>query len=87
MLYLLLYPYSDHFPVLNVLRYPSFRMLAAGIVSLLAGMVLGPTYIETGRRNSAGPARRSTRRGGTSSSRPSASWTTWASTRWRCCRG
>jgi phospho-N-acetylmuramoyl-pentapeptide-transferase len=32
-----------------VLRYPSFRMLAAGIVALLAGMLLGPTYIETMR--------------------------------------
>jgi phospho-N-acetylmuramoyl-pentapeptide-transferase len=49
MLYLLLFPYSNKFPVLNVLRYPSFRMLAAGIVALLAGMLLGPTYIETMR--------------------------------------
>jgi phospho-N-acetylmuramoyl-pentapeptide-transferase len=49
MLYLLLFPYSNKFPLLNVLRYPSFRMLAAGIVALLAGMLLGPTYIETMR--------------------------------------
>jgi phospho-N-acetylmuramoyl-pentapeptide-transferase len=49
MLYLLLFPFSNRFPVLNVLRYPSFRMLAAGIVALLAGMLLGPTYIEAMR--------------------------------------
>jgi phospho-N-acetylmuramoyl-pentapeptide-transferase len=49
MLYLLLFPYSNKFPLLNVLRYPSFRMLAAGIVALLAGMLLGPTYIEAMR--------------------------------------
>jgi phospho-N-acetylmuramoyl-pentapeptide-transferase len=49
MLYLLLFPYSNKFPLLNVLRYPSFRMLAAGIVAMLAGMLLGPTYIEAMR--------------------------------------
>jgi phospho-N-acetylmuramoyl-pentapeptide-transferase len=54
MLYLLLYPFADRWPVLNVLRYPSFRMLAAGLVSLLAGMLLGPTYIDALRNKQYG---------------------------------
>ena len=49
MLYLLLYPFSDRVPILNVLRYPSFRILAAGLVSLGVGLLLGPSYIEAMR--------------------------------------
>jgi len=49
MLYLLLYPFSDRVPILNVLRYPSFRILAAGLVALGAGLLLGPSYIEAMR--------------------------------------
>jgi phospho-N-acetylmuramoyl-pentapeptide-transferase len=46
MLYLLLYPLSDRFGLFNVLRYPSFRIVAAGLVSLLIGLLLGPLFIE-----------------------------------------
>ena len=38
MLYLLLYPLSDRFAAFNVLRYPSFRMLMAGLTSLVIGL-------------------------------------------------
>jgi phospho-N-acetylmuramoyl-pentapeptide-transferase len=54
MLYLLLYPYVGKFPWLNVLRYPSFRVAAAGLVSLLIGLFLGPHYIEALRRKQHG---------------------------------
>jgi phospho-N-acetylmuramoyl-pentapeptide-transferase len=50
MLYLLLYPFSLRIPAFNVLRYPSFRMLMAGLVSLLIGLLLGPNYIEAMRK-------------------------------------
>jgi phospho-N-acetylmuramoyl-pentapeptide-transferase len=49
MLYLLFYPFADRIPALNVLRYPSFRILAAGLVSLGVGLLLGPSYIEAMR--------------------------------------
>src|SRR6185312_500545 len=45
MLYLWLYPLASRYPVLNVLRYPSFRTVAAGLFALLAGMLLGPRLI------------------------------------------
>jgi phospho-N-acetylmuramoyl-pentapeptide-transferase len=46
MLYHLLYPLSGKLGVLNVLRYPSFRILAAGFTALLLGLLLGPIFIE-----------------------------------------
>jgi phospho-N-acetylmuramoyl-pentapeptide-transferase len=46
MLYILLYPFSNSIAVFNVLRYPTFRMLMAGLASLLIGLMLGPSYIE-----------------------------------------
>jgi phospho-N-acetylmuramoyl-pentapeptide-transferase len=46
MLYHLLYPLSGRFGVLNVLRYPSFRIVAAGLVALLFGLLVGPQFIE-----------------------------------------
>jgi len=54
MLYLLLYPFADRIPALNVLRYPSFRILAAGLVSLGVGLLLGPSYIEAMRNKQYG---------------------------------
>jgi phospho-N-acetylmuramoyl-pentapeptide-transferase len=54
MLYLLLYPFSDRIPILNVLRYPSFRILAAGLVALGVGLLLGPSYIEAMRNKQYG---------------------------------
>jgi phospho-N-acetylmuramoyl-pentapeptide-transferase len=46
MLYHLLYPLSGRLGVLNVLRYPSFRIIAAGFTALLLGLLLGPAFIE-----------------------------------------
>jgi phospho-N-acetylmuramoyl-pentapeptide-transferase len=54
MLYLLLYPFSDRIAAFNVLRYPTFRMLMAGLVSLLIGLLLGPSYIEALRNRQYG---------------------------------
>jgi phospho-N-acetylmuramoyl-pentapeptide-transferase len=50
MLYHLLYPLSSRVGVLNVLRYPSFRIVAAGLVALLVGLLLGPHFIERMRK-------------------------------------
>jgi len=50
MLYMLLFPFSDRIGLFNVLRYPTFRMLMAGLVSLLIGLLLGPSYIAALRR-------------------------------------
>jgi phospho-N-acetylmuramoyl-pentapeptide-transferase len=46
MLYHLLYPLTAKVSLFNVLRYPSFRIVAAGLVSLLLGLLLGPLFIE-----------------------------------------
>ena len=50
MLYHLLYPLSTRVGVLNVLRYPSFRIVAAGLFALLVGLLLGPLFIERMRK-------------------------------------
>jgi phospho-N-acetylmuramoyl-pentapeptide-transferase len=46
VLYHLLYPLAGRFGVLNVLRYPSFRIVAAGLTALLVGLLAGPLFIE-----------------------------------------
>jgi phospho-N-acetylmuramoyl-pentapeptide-transferase len=46
MLYHFLYPLSGQFGLFNVLRYPSFRIVAAGLVALLIGLLFGPLFIE-----------------------------------------
>jgi phospho-N-acetylmuramoyl-pentapeptide-transferase len=46
MLYHLLYPLAARFQPFNVLRYPSFRILAAGFTALILGLLLGPVFIE-----------------------------------------
>jgi phospho-N-acetylmuramoyl-pentapeptide-transferase len=46
MLYHLLYPLSGRISVFNVLRYPSFRIVAAGLTALVLGLLLGPLFIE-----------------------------------------
>jgi phospho-N-acetylmuramoyl-pentapeptide-transferase len=46
MLYHLLYPLAGKFGLFNVLRYPSFRIIAAGFTALLLGLLLGPVFIE-----------------------------------------
>jgi phospho-N-acetylmuramoyl-pentapeptide-transferase len=50
MIYLLLYPMAQRFTVLNVLRYPSFRIVAAGLTAMVLGLLLGPWFIERMRR-------------------------------------
>src|SRR5512138_1627605 len=46
MLYLLLYPLSAQVKVFNLLRYPSFRIVAAGLTAMVLGLLLGPLFIE-----------------------------------------
>jgi phospho-N-acetylmuramoyl-pentapeptide-transferase len=46
MLYHLLYPLAGRFTLLNVLRYPSFRIVAAGLISMIIVLLLGPLFIE-----------------------------------------
>src|SRR5512147_2922592 len=46
MLYHLLYPLAERVSLFNVLRYPSFRIVAAGLTALLIGLLLGPIFIE-----------------------------------------
>ncbi|MBK9516419.1 MAG: phospho-N-acetylmuramoyl-pentapeptide-transferase [Anaeromyxobacter sp.] len=46
MLYHLLYPLAGKVSVLNVLRYPSFRIVAAGLTAMIIGLLLGPYFIE-----------------------------------------
>ncbi len=46
MLYHLLYPLSTHLKLFNVLRYPSFRIVAAGLTAMVLGLLLGPLFIE-----------------------------------------
>ncbi len=46
MLYHLLYPLAGKISVFNVLRYPSFRIVAAGLTAMVLGLLLGPLFIE-----------------------------------------
>src|SRR5512140_517830 len=46
MLYYFLYPLSAKVSFLNVLRYPSFRIVAAGLTAMVIGLILGPAFIE-----------------------------------------
>ncbi len=46
MLYHFLYPLAGKLTVLNVLRYPSFRIVAAGLTAMVLGLLLGPIFIE-----------------------------------------
>ncbi|HTN53756.1 MAG TPA: phospho-N-acetylmuramoyl-pentapeptide-transferase, partial [Anaeromyxobacter sp.] len=46
MLYHLLYPLAGRFGLFNVLRYPSFRIVAAGLTAMILGLLLGPIFIE-----------------------------------------
>jgi phospho-N-acetylmuramoyl-pentapeptide-transferase len=72
MLYELLFPLAQRFPPFNVFRYPSFRMIASGILALLLGMLLGPWAIRelAGRQRGSSNVREDTpeiqqRKGGT----------------------
>ncbi|MFV0350428.1 MAG: phospho-N-acetylmuramoyl-pentapeptide-transferase [Halodesulfovibrio sp.] len=46
MLYNLLYPLSDDFPLFNVFRYITFRAVWALLTALLLSIVLGPRFIK-----------------------------------------
>jgi phospho-N-acetylmuramoyl-pentapeptide-transferase len=46
MLYHFLYPLSGKIGLFNVLRYPSFRIVAAGLTAMLVGLLAGPLFIE-----------------------------------------
>ncbi len=46
MLYHLLFPLAGKVGVFNVLRYPSFRIVAAGLTAMVLGLLLGPLFIE-----------------------------------------
>ncbi|HEX5759404.1 MAG TPA: phospho-N-acetylmuramoyl-pentapeptide-transferase [Thermoanaerobaculia bacterium] len=54
MLYHLLFPLSDQFPLFNVFRYITFRAAGAIVTALLLSMLLGPWFIRTLRRLSVG---------------------------------
>src|SRR6266446_9357928 len=46
MLYLMLFPLHNRYPVLNVLRYETFRSVLAGLAALALSLTLGPMLIE-----------------------------------------
>jgi phospho-N-acetylmuramoyl-pentapeptide-transferase len=46
MFYYFLYPLWTKAGFLNVLRYPSFRIVAAGLTAMVIGLLLGPAFIE-----------------------------------------
>jgi phospho-N-acetylmuramoyl-pentapeptide-transferase len=46
MLYYFLFPLAGRFSLFNVLRYPSFRIVAAGLTAMIIGLLLGPIFIE-----------------------------------------
>jgi phospho-N-acetylmuramoyl-pentapeptide-transferase len=46
MIYLALFPLHGRYPVLNVLRYETFRSVLAGLAALALSLALGPLLIE-----------------------------------------
>ena len=50
MFYQFLYPLWTKAGFLNVLRYPSFRIVAAGLTAMVIGLIFGPAFIERMRR-------------------------------------
>lgn len=50
MLYLALYPLHTRYPVLNVLRYETFRSVLAGLAALALSLAFGPILIEQFRK-------------------------------------
>ncbi len=46
MLYLVLFPLHERYPVLNVLRYETFRSVLAGLAALALSLALGPPLIQ-----------------------------------------
>ena len=63
MLFHLLYPMADQFPVLNVFRYLTFRTGGAIITALIVGFMFGPVLINMLKsRQSAGQSARTARK-------------------------
>jgi phospho-N-acetylmuramoyl-pentapeptide-transferase len=54
MLYHLLFPLADRWPVFNVFRYITFRSAGAVMTAVLLSLLLGPAFIRTLRRLSVG---------------------------------
>lgn len=54
MIYRLLYPFARDLPVLNVVRYITFRTAAAAVTALLLSLVLGPPMIRMLKRRLVG---------------------------------
>ena len=54
MLYHLLFPLRDDFPLFNVFRYITFRTAGAIVTAILLALWLGPRFIATLRRLSVG---------------------------------
>ena len=54
MLYHLLFPLAGDVALFNVFRYPSFRIVAAFLFSLLLGMLIGPAVISRLKRRQHG---------------------------------
>jgi phospho-N-acetylmuramoyl-pentapeptide-transferase len=54
VIYRLLYPYARDLPVLNVVRYITFRTAAAAVTALLLSLVLGPPMIRMLKRRLVG---------------------------------
>lgn len=50
MIYRLLYPFAKDLPVLNVVRYITFRTAAAAVTALLLSLLLGPPMIRLLKR-------------------------------------
>lgn len=53
MLYYLLYPLAKYSIIFNVLRYVTFRSIAAFVTSLLFTLLVGPSFIRLLQRSSA----------------------------------
>jgi len=54
MLYYLLFPLSESFPLFNVFRYITFRAAGATLTALLLSLIFGPWFIRTLQRLSVG---------------------------------
>ena len=54
MLYHLLYPLADQFPLLNVFRYITFRASGAAVTALVLSLLLGPPFIRMLRKRQLG---------------------------------
>ena len=54
MIYLLLSPMAEHLPILNVLRYITFRALMAAMLALFIAFAFGPMFLRVLRAGQIG---------------------------------